>query len=542
MTLTGRRLRRATALRCFAWLIAVQTTGSVLAPDGERVAAARSARRADKDSILATERLDKGKQALAASDYATAYNEISAAYRLAPSALALLALGQLAQREGRLLQAQDLMRRYLAESGVEAAADVAVVLAQQPPPFAEVKVLGPRGAMVAVDERLVGSLPLTRPLLLGEGKHKIALELPPRRRALVGQRIEGAVSVRPGRRMEVRFNEQSDVMFVSMKPAVLTLMQLSGLSAKADEELRRLVADELRRARLEPVALEEKGALATELARCQADPACQARGAEKEQFEYALRLQVQGGEAWRFSAQLLDVAIREVAQEASAACAGCDADRALAEIVALLRRTVREGIDRPRGDLEITSTPAGAQVRLDGRAIGQTPLSRPGFAGSRQIELVLEGFLPSRATVAIPTNEIAKQAFTLERDPSLEPEPPPGGTPAASSYLAALPETRPTERLPRPRWRLAAGGATLGVGALIGGFGISALVADGDCTAPVVSPVRACGYRFDTRTTGGALLGVGLAVSAAGAILIALPERLRRAPLRSSPSVSSVPR
>lgn len=80
--------------------------------------------------------------------------------------------------------------------------------------------------------------------------------------------------------------------------------------------------------------------------------------------------------------------------------------------------------------------------------------------------------------------------------------------------------------MPRPRWRLAAGGATLGVGALISGFGISALVADGDCTADVVSPVRACGFRFDTKTTGGALLGAGLAVSAAGAILLSITPQL----------------
>lgn len=260
--MNGRRLRGAAVRRGFVWLIAVHAaTGSTLLSSTERLAEARTARRVDKDAVLAAERLEKGKQALAASDYATAYSEIVAAYRLAPSALALLALGQLAQREGRLLQAQDLLRRYLAESGVEAAADVAAVLAQPSPPFAEVKVLGPRGALVSVDERLVGSLPLTRPLLLGAGKHPIALELPPRRRALVGQRIEGAVNVRPGRRMEVRFNERSDVMFVSMRPAVLTVIQLSGLSAKADEELRRLVAEELRRARLDPVALEEKSAL-----------------------------------------------------------------------------------------------------------------------------------------------------------------------------------------------------------------------------------------------------------------------------------------
>lgn len=539
--MSDRRRRCTTARRWFALLILAHAAGSTLLAGGERIAAARSSRRVDKDAVLATERLEKGKQALAASDYATAYSEMTAAYRLAPSALALLALGQLAQREGRLLQAQDLMRRYLTEAGVEAPPDVAAVLAQPSPPFAEVKVLGPRGAMVSVDERLVGSLPLTRSLLLGEGRHAIALELQPRRRALVGQRIEGAVSVRPGRRMEVRFDERSDVMFVSMRPAVLTLMQLGGLSAKADEELRRAVSEELRRARLDPVALEDKGALAAELARCQADPVCQARRAEKEQTEYALRLQVQGGDAWRFSAQLLDVAIREVAQESSGACAGCDADRALGEIVALLRRTVREGIERPRGDLEITSVPAGAQVRIDGRTMGQTPLARPGFAGSHQIELVLEGFLPARATLAIPTNEIAKQSFTLERDPSLAPEPPPGGTPAAAPYLAVLPETGPAERTPRPLWRLAAGGATLGVGALIGGFGVSALIADGDCTSPVVPPARACGYRFDTRNTGGALLGVGLAVSAAGAILIALPGRWRRASPRPTP-VSSAPR
>jgi hypothetical protein len=57
------------------------------------------------------------------------------------------------------------------------------------------------------------------------------------------------------------------------------------------------------------------------------------------------------------------------------------------------------------------------------------------------------------------------------------------------------------------------------------GFGISALSVNGGCVSDPVAPIEKCSDRFTTRTVGGALLGVGIAVSAGGAVLLALPGR-----------------
>jgi hypothetical protein len=61
----------------------------------------------------------------------------------------------------------------------------------------------------------------------------------------------------------------------------------------------------------------------------------------------------------------------------------------------------------------------------------------------------------------------------------------------------------------------------IGVGGVLAGFGISALAIKDQCRDPV--PVGVCPTLYDTGGIGGGLLGVGLAVTLGGVVLMALP-------------------
>lgn len=73
---------------------------------------------------------------------------------------------------------------------------------------------------------------------------------------------------------------------------------------------------------------------------------------------------------------------------------------------------------------------------------------------------------------------------------------------------------------PRPRWRLALGGALLGAGAVVGGFGVSGLSVDKGCKQ---STDPGCTGEYQTGGIGGGLLGVGIGLVGAGVVLMAIP-------------------
>jgi hypothetical protein len=145
---------------------------------------------------LAAQRLQAGIAALSGRDFAGAYRALAEAFRLEPSPEILYHLGTLALAEDRMLDAQDLMRRYLTDS--EATSDPGSpmqkeahrVVALPRPPSGKLQVLGQRGTILSIDGRVLGSLPLARPLLVSPSEHRVALELS-------GQRQEEQVQVPP---------------------------------------------------------------------------------------------------------------------------------------------------------------------------------------------------------------------------------------------------------------------------------------------------------------------------------------------------------
>jgi hypothetical protein len=82
---------------------------------------------------------------------------------------------------------------------------------------------------------------------------------------------------------------------------------------------------------------------------------------------------------------------------------------------------------------------------------------------------------------------------------------------------------QPKDRTGRPRWRLALGGAMLGVGAAMTIGGAAGVALDNSCAAEPLSPGEPCPRLYDTRVGGGITLGSGLLFLGAGGLLLALP-------------------
>ena len=167
-------------------------------------------------------------------------------------------------------------------------------------------------------------------------------------------------------------------------------------------------------------------------------------------------------------------------------------------------RLLQESASKPRGRLEVSSTPTGAAVSVDGRQVGVTPYQREAFTGAHTVGLTRTGFTPYQGETTVEPGQTATVTATLEQ--VVGPEPPP------------LALTQPPPK--RPKARLIAGGVTLGAGVILGVFGASALYARGRCDGFV--DAESC-QRYETGVVGGALLGVGAALAVTGVVLLALP-------------------
>ena len=155
--------------------------------------------------------LEKGRAALDAKDVSGARRVLEQAYRLAATPEVLFLLGRVAEAEGRTLEAHDLMRRFLIDPA-RLPDEAAVAAAQQVvkgarPASGQIVVLGAPGSLVFVDDRLLGSVPLTQPLLVSPGEHRLSLQLG-------GRRLESPVLIQAGRSFEVRFTKASGAVLI----------------------------------------------------------------------------------------------------------------------------------------------------------------------------------------------------------------------------------------------------------------------------------------------------------------------------------------
>lgn len=502
---------------------------SAAPPESPAVAPEAASASAADDSPEKT-RLAAAAKAMAARDYATARRLLEESYRLSASAEILFQLGLLSEAEGRVVEAQDLMRRYLADPTVEGIADSAAPPAQpaqpqQPPPgpaqgaieqaqriinlprqsSGEVSVQSERGTVVKVDDRVVGVLPLPLPLLLPVGPHTVTLEV------AAGNPPKKTVKVIDGRGLELRFNASLGAVLVSQPPAVIPIVSLTGsLSTEMSRRLQLAASQAVRRASLSVFSTEVALKSAAKLRNCLDRLECQVQLAKATQADYVLLLGAEvGGTAatgtptWKLHTELVDATVGDSAASSSETATQSGSEQVLEVWRKMLDSVLAQGSVRTHGMLAVRTTPVGAKVRVGARELGTTPLERPVFSGPIDLSIRLRDFSTERRALTITES----QTSTVE--------------------VALTPRQIQTRIIyrqePRPRWRLALGGGAVGAGLLLSGFGISGLAINGQCGADPLPGALACQQRFDTRTDGGILLGVGLAVSAAGVVLLALP-------------------
>jgi hypothetical protein len=214
--------------------------------------------------------LDQARAALSAKDYAAARTALTTAFRQSPGADVLFQLGAVAAAEGQTVAAHDLMRRYLHDTAGEGdnpdQKEAQRISEQDSQPAGEVNVLGARGAIVFIDDKLVGALPLALPLLLPLGLHKVTVELG-------AQRVEEQIKVLSGQLAEMRVNQRTGVVVVSLPPAIVLVPQES-ISAPLQKALATALREATPKDRYAVVTREQALAQKPSLATCLDKPSC----------------------------------------------------------------------------------------------------------------------------------------------------------------------------------------------------------------------------------------------------------------------------
>ena len=183
------------------------------------------------------------------------------------------------------------------------------------------------------------------------------------------------------------------------------------------------------------------------------------------------------------------------------------------------------------GTLRLRVVPSGAEVLIDGLAVGHSPLPAPlrlGL-GDHEIHVRLEGFEPLRRTLNVAASESVE--LELELQPRTEPKqsaPPAASVPAPTTARPSAPAApaNASSSLSTPGWISVGAGALLIAGGAA--TGIAALKLDGkleaDCPAGHCSSSRAGDIdRLETLTmTTDLLFGLGTAAAAAGVVMLLL--------------------
>jgi hypothetical protein len=489
---------------------------------GSGAALGKSERRGSSDRRPAAGELDPREQArqlfqagvaaLQAKDFSTAAQSLSGAYRLAPGPATLFQLGLLAAAQGRTVEAQDLMRRFLNDATEPeqspAFKEAQRILALPTPPSGEVSVVGERSAVVLIDDRAVGVLPLSLPLLLPIGEHRLVLE----RDSL---RLEDGVTVLAGRTIELRCQFHPGVVVATIPPALLLLTDYPGLSGEPEKQLEQQLGQAAGLARLTLLRQREALLQAPKLADCLPMMRCQLELAMHNLLQSVLLLKAapRGGSGadWQLKVVLLDATVGDAAVSEEKECRGCTAERAAELLATTAAAALQQGLARRHGVLEVESVPPGAEVTAGGRALGTTPTRRPYFTGPVEVTLKYPGYKTKRATADVQEGQTANVKLELDKE-------------VLPALVAPPPVVSRTVVLPRPRWRLGVGAAAQALGVALGGLGGSALSVDGHCVPDSFVGTQ-CQRLYTTTGVGSGLIVSGVLLVAGGVTLLALPGK-----------------
>ncbi len=492
---------------------------------------ARPLTQTQKEESAARRQAEQGVKDLESGRLPQAQQELERAYAKAPLPEILFQLGRVAEQQHDEVAAADLYRRYLATLGDGEAKELHALrdrlkelLSRVRQQATELDVLSEDlGGLFSVDKHVIGVLPLSAPLLTAAGQHRFKIDK--------GQQQfeSNPLTIPSGQHVQLQLAVASRYAVLSLSSGIVLLFDPAdtpdavkaplekAIAAVAPESSSFLIEPESTGAALGKMTPEERSGCAQNLD-------CQERLARGLDAAFVLRLTLLPGASApaQLMAQLFDVATGVLAGSAAVETS-LAAPEPLPQLTAKLVGDLLKALFyRGRGTLQVTSTPAGARVLAFGRELGRTPFSREAFEGGLSLGLELSGYEPYKAEVQIKRGELTAITASLNQPVPEVVEPPPALLlPPPPSLSPAVPH--------RPRWRLLAGGAGVAAGLVVGGFGVSALAAVGQCIEPAAPGAQVCDYTFSTRAVGGGLLGTGIALTAGGVILLAWPP----SPIRS---------
>lgn len=443
--------------------------------------------------------------ALDRKDFRKAQALLEQAYRLERRPLFLLLLARIHVSLKLPTEAADYYRRYRDSVDPEhtdrdSLRETETYLQSFSAPVAELQVRGPVGEFLYVGSRLIGVLPLPGTVLLPPGEYAFALEVGKLRRT-----TKEPVTLSTDRLTVLLLESLDDRTLhktIQYDPrwllrletnAALSMQQAIWRAAAtyASEGRNVLVSSE----RVAEFVRQQPG-----LSRCIEKRDCRSPLISHTELAYVFFLRVlapPGSANYEMQLSVLDIETRAElgpfdGQSAAATVAKVSVD--------LMRQAVSSISERSRGRIAITSQPPGAQVWQGERLLDVTPYRQAALVGAQTFRLIRSGYLAQDVAVQVEPNGEAISNITLTKTPWAGI----GG---------------------RPLWRLALGGTLLLGGVLAGGFGVSALVANGTCYE--LQPNDGfCPY-LNTSTIGTALLTTGAALTATGSLLAFWPARRR---------------
>ncbi len=459
-----------------------------------------------------TEQLtEQGLGALKAGQFADANQAFVEGFRVSPQPKWLFHLAQVAAAEKKPVEARDLLRRFLADATLEAddplRKDAQALLDSMPVVDAgEILVAGPRGAWLSVDGRFVGILPLSQPLLLPTGPHRVVASQDKWQAA-------SEVKTRLARQVELRFKSGSDVAVVTLPPAVLVVDKAP--DPQTAEAVQKKIQTALGRESFAMVPRSAVETYAKDIANCLTDVACLRTAGQKFGVEFVLWADtIKQGGGWKVEVHLRDAATGTELGRQTAECASCTIEGLLPKVGESTGTLAGNASSRDRGELEVRSNPSGAQVLIDGQILGTAPYKQALLSGPYALVVRKPGYVDYTEQIEVKAGgPIVIDATLVDRDAQLEPSP----------SLTPRPSRLAGEQK-RPMWRYAAGGAAIGASALLIGFGISAFVQNGvvlDGQCPASLGTLRC--QFGTVVPGIGLTVAGAVLAGAGVGIIVWP-------------------
>ncbi len=310
---------------------------------------------------------------------------LETAYQLSPSPLLLYNLGQLYRRQGQLAVAADLLGRFLATAEDELTSErrskAETALSEWTGASAQLDLRGPAGAMVIVDGRLHGSLPLQTPLVLTPGSHTVVLES--------GYRTtEQTVKLRSTENRLLTMTIPEATLLLPDESAMSSTPLLLTVARRAAEESGRIVIPDRDRELLLQSA--------PDYGNCDGSLLCMRRVGRMLGAQSVISLKrISPG---RWAGRLLDTEDSALTSATSEDCTGCDTDdRAI-------RRVVQKLLDRqhsPRGEAQV-DTQSGATLWMDGFELGSAPQKLRLVEGNYKLEARLSPTRRLAATLRVP--------------------------------------------------------------------------------------------------------------------------------------------